>query len=106
MAEAGADILVPHMGLTTKGTIGATTAITLDEAVERVQAMADAAHEVNPDVLVLCHGGPIAEPDGRARRPRAHHRASSASSAPPAWSGCPPSGRSPTTLREFKSIPV
>jgi predicted TIM-barrel enzyme len=63
MTEAGADVLVPHMGLTTKGAIGATTAITLDESVERVQAMADAAHAVNPDVLVLCHGGPIAEPE-------------------------------------------
>ena len=62
MAEAGADILVPHMGLTTKGTIGASTALTLDECVERVQAMHDAAVEVDPDILVLCHGGPIAEP--------------------------------------------
>lgn len=66
MAEAGADVLVPHMGLTTKGTIGATTAITLDEAVERVQAMHDAAKQVNPDILVLCHGGPIAEPEDAA----------------------------------------
>jgi predicted TIM-barrel enzyme len=66
MAEAGADVLVPHMGLTTSGTIGARTAITLDEAVERVQAMRDAAVEVDPDVLVLCHGGPIAEPDDAA----------------------------------------
>jgi predicted TIM-barrel enzyme len=66
MAEAGADVLVPHMGLTTSGTIGARTAITLAEAVERVQAMRDAAAEVDPDVLVLCHGGPIAEPDDAA----------------------------------------
>ena len=66
MAEAGADVLVPHMGLTTKGTIGAQTAKTLDEAVELVQAMHDAAKEVNPDVLVLCHGGPIAEPEDAA----------------------------------------
>ena len=62
MAEAGADVLVPHMGLTTKGTIGASTALTLEESATRVQAMADAAHKVNPSVLVLCHGGPIAEP--------------------------------------------
>lgn len=62
MAEAGADILVPHMGLTTKGTIGATTALTLEECVGRVQAMADAARKVNPDIICLCHGGPIAEP--------------------------------------------
>jgi predicted TIM-barrel enzyme len=63
MARAGADILVPHMGLTTKGSIGATTAMTLDEAAARVQAMHDAAKAVNPDILVLCHGGPIAEPE-------------------------------------------
>lgn len=62
MAEAGADILVPHVGLTTKGMIGARTALSLDEAAARVQAMADAAWKVDPDVLVLCHGGPIAEP--------------------------------------------
>ena len=66
MTLAGADVLVPHMGLTTSGTIGAHTAITLDEAVERVQAMHDAAKEVDPDVLVLCHGGPIAEPEDAA----------------------------------------
>lgn len=62
MAKAGADILIPHMGLTTKGTIGASSAVTLDESVKRVQAMSDAAKRVNKDVLVLCHGGPIAEP--------------------------------------------
>ncbi len=66
MAQAGADILVPHMGLTTKGAIGAKTALTLDQAVERIQAMHDAAHAVNPDILVLCHGGPIAEPEDAA----------------------------------------
>src|SRR5205085_1774273 len=56
MAAAGADVLVPHMGLTTSGTIGAQTAIGLDEAVQRVQAMHDAATEVNSAILVLCHG--------------------------------------------------
>jgi predicted TIM-barrel enzyme len=66
MARAGADVLVPHMGLTTKGTIGAATAKTLDECVELVQAMRDAATAVSPDVLVLCHGGPIAEPEDAA----------------------------------------
>lgn len=66
LAKAGADILVPHMGLTTKGNIGARTALTLDEAVNRVQAMHDAAKEVNSDILVLCHGGPIAEPEDAA----------------------------------------
>jgi len=63
MARAGADILVPHMGLTTKGSIGAHTALTLDESVKRIQAIHDTAREINPDILVLCHGGPIAEPE-------------------------------------------
>jgi predicted TIM-barrel enzyme len=66
MAAAGADILVPHMGLTTNGSIGAKTAISLDEAVQRAQAMHDAAKEINPDIIVLCHGGPIAEPEDAA----------------------------------------
>lgn len=66
MTEAGADVLVPHMGLTTSGDIGAQTAVSLDEAVSRVQAMHDAAKAINPEVLVLCHGGPIAEPDDAA----------------------------------------
>lgn len=63
MAKAGADLLVPHLGLTTQGSIGAETALTLEQATVRVQAMHDAAKEVNSDILVLCHGGPIAEPD-------------------------------------------
>lgn len=63
MAAAGADVLVPHMGLTTKGAIGATTALTLADSAKRVQAMRDAAVQVNPDIIVLCHGGPIAEPE-------------------------------------------
>lgn len=62
MAEAGADILVPHVGATVKGMIGVQTALNLDEAARRVQAMADAAWTVRDDLLVLCHGGPIAEP--------------------------------------------
>jgi predicted TIM-barrel enzyme len=66
MAAAGADILVPHMGLTTKGLIGAQTALTLDACAGRIQAMRDAAKAVNPDVLVLCHGGPISEPEDAA----------------------------------------
>ncbi|MEU6432375.1 phosphoenolpyruvate hydrolase family protein [Microbispora sp. NPDC046973] len=63
MAEAGADVLVPHVGLTTSGSIGAATALTLEEAAVAVQEMRDAAVAVNPDVIVLCHGGPIAEPE-------------------------------------------
>lgn len=62
MAKAGADILVAHMGLTTKGTIGAKTALTLDDCVQKVQSICDAGKSVNPDIMVLCHGGPIAEP--------------------------------------------
>ena len=62
MATAGADIIVAHMGLTTKGSIGAQTALTLEEASQRVQALRDAAHAINSEVIVLCHGGPIAEP--------------------------------------------
>jgi predicted TIM-barrel enzyme len=62
MARAGADVLIPHMGLTTKGSIGAKTAMTLEDAAKRVQELADAAKTANPDVLVLCHGGPISEP--------------------------------------------
>src|SRR5262245_41532148 len=63
MAKAGADILIPHMGLTTKGSIGAQTAMTLEAAAKRVQAMHDAAKKVNKKILVLCHGGPISEPE-------------------------------------------
>jgi predicted TIM-barrel enzyme len=66
MARAGADVLVPHMGLTTGGAIGAETARTLDECVPLIQAMHDAAKAVDPGILVLCHGGPIAEPDDAA----------------------------------------
>ena len=63
MAEAGADIIVAHMGLTTGGSIGAETAMTLDDAVREVQAIADAAKSIREDVLVICHGGPISMPE-------------------------------------------
>ena len=66
MTQAGADIIVAHMGLTTAGTIGAHTALTLEESAVRVQQLRDAAVAVNPDVIVICHGGPIAEPDDAA----------------------------------------
>jgi predicted TIM-barrel enzyme len=62
MAEAGADLIVAHMGVTTGGSIGAKSSKTLDDCVERIQEIADAARRVNPDVLVICHGGPISEP--------------------------------------------
>ena len=63
MTKAGADLLIAHMGLTTKGTIGARSAITLDESVARIQAIREAAVSIRPEILVLCHGGPISEPD-------------------------------------------
>ena len=63
MTEAGADIVVAHMGLTTKGTIGAHTAKTLDDCVEEVKAICNACKSIRGDVITLCHGGPIAEPD-------------------------------------------
>jgi predicted TIM-barrel enzyme len=63
MAKAGADVLIPHMGLTTKGSIGAKSALTLADSAKRVQELADAARRVKPDILVLCHGGPISEPE-------------------------------------------
>jgi predicted TIM-barrel enzyme len=63
MARAGADLLIAHMGLTTKGSIGAKTAISLDESIARIEAIYDAAAAVSPEILVLCHGGPIAEPE-------------------------------------------
>ena len=62
LAEAGADIIVAHMGLTTSGTIGAETALTLEDCVPRIAEIADAARTARPDVIVLCHGGPIAMP--------------------------------------------
>ena len=62
MAKAGADVVVAHMGLTTKGSIGASSAMTMEEAPARVQAIADAARKANPEIIVLCHGGPISMP--------------------------------------------
>ncbi|MGO4127147.1 phosphoenolpyruvate hydrolase family protein [Inquilinus sp. YAF38] len=66
MAKAGADIIVPHMGLTTGGSIGAETAKTLDDCVALVDEWAAAALAVRPDIIVLCHGGPIAMPEDAA----------------------------------------
>ncbi|MHC4165766.1 MAG: phosphoenolpyruvate hydrolase family protein [Planctomycetota bacterium] len=63
MAEAGADVVVAHMGLTTKGAIGASTALTLEQSPNIVQEICDAAKSVNPDLIVLCHGGPISMPE-------------------------------------------
>jgi predicted TIM-barrel enzyme len=66
MAEAGADMIVCHLGLTTGGAIGAETALTLADCVPRIDAWAAAALKVNKDVIVLCHGGPISMPDDAA----------------------------------------
>ena len=71
MAEAGADIVVCHLGLTTGGAIGAETALTLADCVPLIDAWAAAAKAVNADVIVLCHGGPIATPEDAAVHPRA-----------------------------------
>jgi predicted TIM-barrel enzyme len=83
MVRAGADVIVAHMGLTTGGTIGAETTLTLDACVERIDAIAQAALEVRSDIIVLCHGGPIAEPSdaawvlGKARHCHGFYGASS-----------------------------
>ncbi|KAI1846857.1 hypothetical protein JX265_004827 [Neoarthrinium moseri] len=66
MTEAGSDVIVAHMGLTTSGSIGAQTGISLEESVKRVQDIRDAAAKVRDDVIVLCHGGPIATPEDAA----------------------------------------
>lgn len=66
MARAGADIIVCHLGLTTGGAIGAQTAKTLDQCIREIDAWSAAARQVNPDIIVLCHGGPISMPDDAA----------------------------------------
>ncbi len=63
MAKAGADVVVAHMGLTTKGAIGSRTALTLEQSLAKVQEICDAAKSINPDIIVLCHGGPISMPE-------------------------------------------
>ena len=63
MAEAGADVVVAHMGLTTKGSIGASTALRLEDCPAKVQDICDTAKSVNSEVIILCHGGPISMPD-------------------------------------------
>ena len=105
MAQAGADVLVPHMGLTTAGLIGAKTAMSLDDAAVKVQALCDAAKAVNPEILVLCHGGPIAEPDDAAYVLRR-------TSGVVGFFGASSMERLPTetaitsTMRRFKTLPL
>ena len=88
MAKAGADIIVAHVGTTLKGTIGARSTVSLDDSVVAIQAMHDAAKEANPDVLVICHGGPIAEPED-VDYVLDEPTALSAFMARLAWSACP-----------------
>lgn len=66
MAEAGADILVAHMGLTTSGAIGARTAKSMDQCIELIDEICETARKIRPDIIILCHGGPIAEPEDAA----------------------------------------
>lgn len=88
MTRAGADIIVAHMGVTTGGTIGATSAKTLDQCVAEIDAISAAARRVRPDVIVLCHGGPISMPEdaayvlARADRLHGFYGASSAERLP------------------------
>ncbi|XP_022132687.1 uncharacterized protein LOC111005487 isoform X2 [Momordica charantia] len=103
MAKAGADIIVAHMGLTTSGSIGAKTALTMEESVLRVQAIADAAHRINPNVLVLCHGGPISGPSEAAfilKRTKGVHGFYGASS----MERLPVEQAITSTVQEYKSI--
>ncbi|KAL3680989.1 hypothetical protein R1sor_023945 [Riccia sorocarpa] len=103
MAKAGADIVVAHMGLTTAGSIGAQSALTLDKSVELVQAIADAATQVNPNVIILCHGGPIsgpAEAEYVLRRTRGVHGFYGASS----MERLPVEEAITNTVRQYKAI--
>ena len=102
MVDAGADVIVAHMGLTTKGTIGAHTARTLDDCVRDVQAIADAARGVRSDVIILCHGGPIAMPDDAEYVLSRTQRTCTASTAHHPWSGCPSKPRSPNKSENSK----
>jgi predicted TIM-barrel enzyme len=96
MTAAGADIIVAHMGVTTGGAIGAKAAKSLEQCVAEIDAIADAARAVRDDVIVLCHGGPIAMPeDAKFILARAPH--ATASMAPARWSGC--RLRSPSSSR-------
>ena len=94
MTKAGADIVVAHMGVTTGGSIGATSAKSLDDCVKEIDAIAEAARSVRKDVILLCHGGPISMPKRCANTSLPAAPACTASTAPRAWSGCRPKRRS------------
>ncbi len=103
MARAGADVLVAHVGLTTKGSIGARTALTLDEAANLVQRIADAGKSVRPDILVICHGGPISEPEDAAYV-LAHTRGVSGFFGASSIERLPTEGAIKTQVERFKEI--
>ncbi|MED6186940.1 ToMV susceptible protein tm-1(GCR26) [Stylosanthes scabra] len=105
MAKVGADIIVAHMGLTTTGSIGAKTAVSLEESVIRVQAIADAAHRINPNTIVLCHGGPISGPKEAEfilRRTKGVHGFYGASS----MERLPVEQAITSTVKEYKAISI
>ncbi|KAL2333730.1 hypothetical protein Fmac_014943 [Flemingia macrophylla] len=105
MAKVGADIIVAHMGLTTTGSIGAKTAVSLEESVVRVQAIADAAHNINPSVIVLCHGGRISGPKEAEfilKRTKGVHGFYGASS----MERLPVEQAITNTVKEYKSISI
>ncbi|KAK8685797.1 hypothetical protein V6N13_124831 [Hibiscus sabdariffa] len=105
MAKVGADIIVAHMGLTTSGSIGAKTAVSLEESVICVQAVADAAHAINPNVIVLCHGGPISGPSEAEfilKRTKGVHGFYGASS----MERLPVEQAITTTVQQYKSISI
>ncbi|MEY2827641.1 MAG: hypothetical protein RLZZ183_760 [Actinomycetota bacterium] len=118
MTKAGTDILVPHMGLTTKGMIGATTALTLDDCVPLIQEMTDVAKKINPDVIVICHGGPIAEPEDakyileKTKNVEGFFGASSMERLPTGFFGASSMERLPTevamteNMKRFKSLTI
>ena len=95
MTKAGADIVVAHMGVTTGGSIGATSAKSLDDCVKEIDAIADAARAVRKDVILLCHGGPISMPDD-ARYILERCPACTASTGRARWSDCRRKPRSGT----------
>ncbi|XP_068465608.1 toMV susceptible protein tm-1(GCR26) isoform X5 [Phaseolus vulgaris] len=105
MAKVGADIIVAHMGLTTTGSIGAKTAVSLEESVIRVQAIAEAAHSINSNVIVLCHGGPISGPKEAEfilKRTKGVHGFYGASS----MERLPVEQAIANTVKEYKSISI
>ncbi|KAH1206410.1 hypothetical protein GmHk_16G046871 [Glycine max] len=105
MAKVGADIIVAHMGLTTTGSIGAKTSVSLKESVVHVQAIADAAHRINPGVIVLCHGGPISGPKEAAfvlKRTKGVHGFYGASS----MERLPVEQAITNTVKQYKSISI